>query len=39
MAFVNGVAALAEEANHHPDILIHGCKRCGSRSARTARAR
>jgi 4a-hydroxytetrahydrobiopterin dehydratase len=24
MAFVNAVAALAEDANHHPDILIHG---------------
>ena len=24
MAFVNQVAALAEEANHHPDILVHG---------------
>ena len=24
MAYVNRVAALAEEANHHPDILIHG---------------
>ena len=24
MAFVNAVAALAEAANHHPDILIHG---------------
>ena len=24
MAFVNGVAGLAEAANHHPDILIHG---------------
>jgi 4a-hydroxytetrahydrobiopterin dehydratase len=24
MAFVNRVAELAEEANHHPDILIHG---------------
>ena len=24
MAFVNVVAALAEERNHHPDILIHG---------------
>ena len=24
MAFVNGVAGLAEEANHHPDILMHG---------------
>ena len=24
VAFVNRVAALAEEANHHPDILIHG---------------
>ena len=24
MAFVNAVAALAEGANHHPDILIHG---------------
>lgn len=22
--FVNRVAAVAEEANHHPDILIHG---------------
>jgi 4a-hydroxytetrahydrobiopterin dehydratase len=24
MGFVNRVAELAEEANHHPDILIHG---------------
>ncbi len=24
MAFVNHVAELAEAANHHPDILIHG---------------
>jgi 4a-hydroxytetrahydrobiopterin dehydratase len=24
MAFVNRVAEVAEEANHHPDILIHG---------------
>jgi 4a-hydroxytetrahydrobiopterin dehydratase len=24
MAFVNRVADLAEEANHHPDILVHG---------------
>jgi len=24
MAYVNKVAALAEEANHHPDILVHG---------------
>ncbi len=24
MAFVNRVAGTAEEANHHPDILIHG---------------
>jgi len=24
MAFVNGVAERAEEANHHPDILLHG---------------
>ena len=24
MAYVNGVAGLAEAANHHPDILIHG---------------
>ena len=24
MGFVNRVAAAAEEANHHPDILIHG---------------
>lgn len=23
MIFVNGVAALAEKANHHPDITIH----------------
>ena len=22
--FVNRVAALAEEANHHPDIFVHG---------------
>ncbi|HEX3509843.1 MAG TPA: 4a-hydroxytetrahydrobiopterin dehydratase [Solirubrobacteraceae bacterium] len=24
IAFVNAVAELAEEANHHPDILVHG---------------
>jgi len=24
VAFVNKVAELAEEANHHPDILLHG---------------
>jgi len=24
MAFANAVAELAEAANHHPDILIHG---------------
>ncbi len=27
IAFVNAVAALAEEANHHPDILVHGWNR------------
>jgi 4a-hydroxytetrahydrobiopterin dehydratase len=27
MAFVNAVAALADAANHHPDILIHGWNR------------
>ena len=24
MAFVNRIADAAEEANHHPDILVHG---------------
>jgi 4a-hydroxytetrahydrobiopterin dehydratase len=24
IAFVNRVAGAAEEANHHPDILVHG---------------
>jgi 4a-hydroxytetrahydrobiopterin dehydratase len=24
LAFVNRVADLVEEANHHPDILLHG---------------
>jgi 4a-hydroxytetrahydrobiopterin dehydratase len=24
MAYVNRVAEAAEEANHHPDILVHG---------------
>jgi len=24
LAFVNRVAEAAEEANHHPDILVHG---------------
>ncbi|HEY2767565.1 MAG TPA: 4a-hydroxytetrahydrobiopterin dehydratase [Solirubrobacteraceae bacterium] len=24
IAFVNRVAELAEDANHHPDILLHG---------------
>lgn len=24
IAFVNRVADLAEQANHHPDILVHG---------------
>jgi 4a-hydroxytetrahydrobiopterin dehydratase len=27
IAFVNRVAEAAEEANHHPDILIHGWNR------------
>ena len=27
MAFVNRVAELAEEHNHHPDILVHGWNR------------
>ncbi|HXB65065.1 MAG TPA: 4a-hydroxytetrahydrobiopterin dehydratase [Solirubrobacteraceae bacterium] len=27
IAFVDEVAALAEEANHHPDILVHGWNR------------
>ena len=27
IAFVNGVAELAEAANHHPDILMHGWNR------------
>lgn len=26
MTFVNGVAALAEQHNHHPDITINYCK-------------
>ena len=24
IAFVNKVASMAEQANHHPDILVHG---------------
>jgi 4a-hydroxytetrahydrobiopterin dehydratase len=27
LAFVNRVGELAEQANHHPDILLHGYKR------------
>ena len=27
MAFVNRVAEVAEELNHHPDILVHGWNR------------
>jgi 4a-hydroxytetrahydrobiopterin dehydratase len=27
IAFVNAVAALAEQANHHPDLLVYGYKR------------
>jgi 4a-hydroxytetrahydrobiopterin dehydratase len=27
LAFVNRVGALAEAANHHPDILLHGWNR------------
>jgi 4a-hydroxytetrahydrobiopterin dehydratase len=27
MAFVNRVAELAEQDNHHPDILVHGWNR------------
>jgi 4a-hydroxytetrahydrobiopterin dehydratase len=27
MAFVNQVAEMAEDVNHHPDILIHGWNR------------
>jgi 4a-hydroxytetrahydrobiopterin dehydratase len=26
IGFVNAVAALAESANHHPDIFVHGWK-------------
>jgi 4a-hydroxytetrahydrobiopterin dehydratase len=26
IAMVNAIAALAEEANHHPDLLVHGYK-------------
>lgn len=26
IAFVNAVAELAERANHHPDIFVHGYK-------------
>ncbi len=29
MAFVNRVAEAAEEANHHPDILVHGWNNVG----------
>jgi 4a-hydroxytetrahydrobiopterin dehydratase len=27
IAFVNRVAEVAEQANHHPDILVHGWNR------------
>jgi 4a-hydroxytetrahydrobiopterin dehydratase len=27
IALVNAVASVAEEANHHPDILVHGWSR------------
>jgi 4a-hydroxytetrahydrobiopterin dehydratase len=27
IAFVNRVAELAEQANHHPDIIVHGWNR------------
>jgi 4a-hydroxytetrahydrobiopterin dehydratase len=27
MGFVNQVAAMAEDVNHHPDILLHGWNR------------
>lgn len=27
IAAVNAIAELAEEANHHPDLLVHGYKR------------
>lgn len=27
IAFVNAVAEIAERANHHPDILVHGWNR------------
>ena len=27
IALVNGVAGLAEAADHHPDILVHGYRR------------
>jgi 4a-hydroxytetrahydrobiopterin dehydratase len=27
IAFVNSVAEVAEELNHHPDILLHGWNR------------
>ncbi|HKH79108.1 MAG TPA: 4a-hydroxytetrahydrobiopterin dehydratase [Solirubrobacteraceae bacterium] len=37
IAFVNRVAELAERANHHPDMLVHGYNRvrltCSTHSA------
>ena len=38
MAYVNRVADLAEEVDHHPDILVHGWNNSGFRSRRTQRA-
>ena len=38
MAFVNRVADVAEEANHHPDILVHGWNKVRLTLSRTPRA-
>jgi len=38
MTFVNGVAALAEQQNHHPDITINYCKVALSLTTHDARA-
>jgi 4a-hydroxytetrahydrobiopterin dehydratase len=27
IAFVDRVAVVAEDANHHPDILVHACRK------------
>ena len=39
IAFVNRVAEVAEEDNHHPDILVHGVEQGAAHALHALRGR